>query len=186
MDAPNEEAVLAHVRVLKHNVADSFAIEDHAEAFATYSEALDLLDHLRMIVFILRMLEEQRVSLLLNVASCKIKMFEFEAALSLYEQALKIEPNNARPVFGRGQVHLNMGNYSLGVLDEERAAELDPECGWLCGGSIIVGESEDGVRGAKNEAIKNVGNSDTRGGGEETKGEGRGDLENGEDELGAS
>ncbi|KAK7278082.1 hypothetical protein RJT34_23106 [Clitoria ternatea] len=55
-------------------------------------------------------------------------------------------------------------------------------CGWVCGGSVIDGESEDGVREAKNEAIKNVGNN----GGEETKREGRGDLENGEDELGAS
>ncbi|KAK7300505.1 hypothetical protein RJT34_11350 [Clitoria ternatea] len=52
MDPPNEEAVLALVRVLKRNAADSFAREDHAEAFATYSEALDLLDHLRMAAFV--------------------------------------------------------------------------------------------------------------------------------------
>ncbi|KAK7300506.1 hypothetical protein RJT34_11351 [Clitoria ternatea] len=51
-DPPNEEAVLAPVRVLKRNAADFFTREDHAEAFATYSEALDLLDHLKMSAFV--------------------------------------------------------------------------------------------------------------------------------------
>ena len=47
-------------------------------------------------------------------------------------------------------------------------------------------ESLDGTRGAASEAIKNVGEGDTRGRGEETQGKRRGDSARGEAQLGAS
>ncbi|XP_056636515.1 FK506-binding protein 59 [Diorhabda sublineata] len=74
--------------------------------------------------------KEERDALLLashlNVALCQLKLKEYFDARSAATSALKIDPNNEKALFRRGQALLQLGEPELANKDFTRCLEIDP------------------------------------------------------------
>ncbi|XP_057655675.1 FK506-binding protein 59 [Diorhabda carinulata] len=74
--------------------------------------------------------KEERDALLLashlNVALCQLKLKEYFDARSAATSALKIDPNNEKALFRRGQALLQLGEPELANKDFTRCVEIDP------------------------------------------------------------
>ena len=56
-------------------------------------------------------------------------MGDFAKAAAAYDGALKIEPNHARALFGRGIAKIRSGDKSGGDADLAAALKIDPKIG---------------------------------------------------------
>ncbi|CAH1113520.1 unnamed protein product [Psylliodes chrysocephalus] len=74
--------------------------------------------------------EEDRKSLLLashlNIALCQLKLKEYFDAKSAATSALKLDPNNEKALFRRGQAFIQLGEPELASHDFTKCLEIDP------------------------------------------------------------
>lgn len=85
----------------------SFVENDTDKETATQRQALLLASHL-------------------NIALCQLKLKDYFEAKSASNAALKLDPNNEKALFRRGQAYLNLGEAQLAKNDFTRCLELDP------------------------------------------------------------
>lgn len=71
-------------------------------------------------------LESQKVPLLLNYALCLMKRDEVYEAITHLDTALKLQPDNVKGYFRRGQCHQSVGDYREARSDFAQALQLDP------------------------------------------------------------
>nr|XP_018904519.1 PREDICTED: peptidyl-prolyl cis-trans isomerase D [Bemisia tabaci] len=67
-----------------------------------------------------------KVVSLLNLAAVEIKMKKYKDCLSHCDQVLKLDEKNAKALFRRGQAHVGLNNYHLGLKDLKSAQRLFP------------------------------------------------------------
>ncbi|TPX69297.1 hypothetical protein SpCBS45565_g02544 [Spizellomyces sp. 'palustris'] len=62
-----------------------------------------------------------------NMAACYLKQSKYEKAIDVCEKVIKIDPQNAKAYFRRGQSHHKLNNLEKARTDLFRAAELAPQ-----------------------------------------------------------
>ncbi|KAI9002010.1 hypothetical protein BC832DRAFT_561964 [Gaertneriomyces semiglobifer] len=62
----------------------------------------------------------------LNMAACYLKLQKFEKAVSSCDKVIKIDPNNAKAHFRRGQAHFSMNDVDKAAADLIKAGQLAP------------------------------------------------------------
>eukprot|EP00470_Lotharella_oceanica_P009995 CAMPEP_0170184876 /NCGR_PEP_ID=MMETSP0040_2-20121228/34896_1 /TAXON_ID=641309 /ORGANISM="Lotharella oceanica, Strain CCMP622" /LENGTH=243 /DNA_ID=CAMNT_0010431073 /DNA_START=255 /DNA_END=989 /DNA_ORIENTATION=+ len=72
-------------------------------------------------------LEKNLLPLVTGKAQAQILNKNFKEALTTFDRALKMSPNNATVVFNRGVIHQKLGYYSEAVADYLRAADIQPK-----------------------------------------------------------
>ncbi|XP_011505533.1 PREDICTED: peptidyl-prolyl cis-trans isomerase D [Ceratosolen solmsi marchali] len=71
-------------------------------------------------------IEELKVVVLLNLAAVKLKQSKHRDTLNLCNQVLNIDKKNSKALFRRGQAHMRLNDYKLGLADLKSANEENP------------------------------------------------------------
>ena len=75
----------------------------------------------------LRILRQQKAQLSLKHANTKITSRDYKAAITDYDRATKIDPDNAAVYHKRGLAKAALGEHRAAIADYDRAIEIDPD-----------------------------------------------------------
>lgn len=135
-EAPKEEGkkVSAEAQKLtrageaKDRGNELFKASDFAQAQESYREALNILrGWTGSDLEDLRTRNKLRLSCLLNITQCDLKLEEFTTAVQHATEALSIEPKNCKALYRRGLAHMSSGGLEEARTDLLEASRLDPQ-----------------------------------------------------------
>jgi len=70
--------------------------------------------------------ETQTLSLLLNLAACKLQLKEFDGVVEDCDQALDISPSSCKAMFRKGQALVNLKDWDKAAASLQKALALEP------------------------------------------------------------
>lgn len=68
-----------------------------------------------------------KVACKLNNAACKLKLKDYENAVTLCTDVLEIDPRNVKALYRRAQAYMHLVELDLAELDIKKALEIDPD-----------------------------------------------------------
>lgn len=72
-------------------------------------------------------IENLKIVMLLNLAAVKLHQLKYKDTISLCEQVLSLDSKNSKALFRRGQAHMGLNEYELGLSDFTKAYEESPK-----------------------------------------------------------
>lgn len=126
----NEQERLKEVPKLKEEGNALFKEEKYKEAAEKYSRAIGFLDQLIICEKPgepeWKTLQDQKMSILLNYAQCKLCLNEFYEVIEHCSTVLEHDPSNVKALYRRAKAHTNVWNVDKAKADLEQLVELDP------------------------------------------------------------
>jgi len=96
------------------------AIKCYNKAFSYFNGLYDLIESEE------KELNQARIPLYLNLATCNLKLDEISKAIKNAQRVIEIDPNNAKAHFRIGQAYLASSEFQLSLHHIIKAATFDP------------------------------------------------------------
>jgi len=104
-----------------------FKDSEYSKARAAYNEALQVLSAWRgSNLEQLRQRNQLRISCLLNITQCDLRLEDFLEASRHASEVIDIDPDNCKAIYRRGIAHMSTGDLDEAKADLLAASKLDP------------------------------------------------------------
>ncbi|KAF4528766.1 hypothetical protein B566_EDAN016953 [Ephemera danica] len=152
----SEGEKLASVPHLKEEGNTLFRDGNYEQASKKYAEALGLLEQLMLKEKPgdddWKLLEQQKLPLLLNFSQCKLNQGDFYPVIEHCTTVLNSDPDNVKALFRRGKAHIGAWNPNEARKDLQRAAQLQPTLASSIAVELKHIEEEERKRNAEDRA----------------------------------
>ncbi|KAI4498680.1 hypothetical protein M0802_006147 [Mischocyttarus mexicanus] len=118
------------IRKIKDSGNHYFSKKNYVDAGRKYKKALRYYDWMIKIKNVPDTMEDSitdlKVTIMLNFAAVQLKKKDYRSAVKLCNEVLEIDKSSSKAYFRRGQAHMGLNEYDIGLMDLKHALAESP------------------------------------------------------------